>query len=895
MKIVRISFSNLRQHLMSAGCGLVALSRVVAQAPDTLRLDIGNPGTAPQIGPQQGFSVAIHGTTVVVGAPYDDTGAQNAGVVKVYDGETGALLHVLRNPSPASGDNFGYSVAIHGTRVVVGAPFDDTSAPDAGGAYVFDLLGNTPTSPILTLQHPTAALHEYFGHSVAISEARVVVGSPGSRIGGVTTGMVFLYDPSSPTPTVSVWELANPTPGAGDRFGSSVAADGQLVVVGAPEDDALRTDGGTAYIYNFGFGTFLTTLGNPNAAGYDFFGNAVAVSGNRVVVGAYRDYNFALEDGSAFVFSMNSPTPGLPVATLRQPTSQGGEQLGGSVSISGSRVVVGAAGDDSGAMNSGIALVYDLANSDPTTPTLKLVNPNPHAGDGFGGAVAAYGSKVVVGAPSDNFPAEDAGSAFVYNVLGGTPMTPTATLSQPSPGLSEKFGWAVAVAGRWCAVGANADDTSAVDAGRAYIFDLAGVAPSLPAIIFDNPEPATGDIFGYAVAIDGTHFVVGAPSDDAGVFDSGSVYVYDLARATPAVPVFILRNPAPAAGDGYGRAVAASGPWVVVGAYGDSPTLNSAGSAFVYNLAGATPTVPVITLLHPSPFDYDYFGWSVAVSGNRVVVGAPAEDAPGIFNSGSAFVFDLTGVNPTVPVFTLNNPAPADDDSFGGSVAMSGSWVVVGAHGDNQGALDSGAAYVYDLGSVNPPIPAVVLHNPAAAASDWFGSSVAVSGNWVVVGAVQDDPAAGDSGGAFVYDVTSGSPTAPVAILAKPSPAQGDWFGSAVAMHGSTITVGAYGVDGTSIDRGAAFIFGPDKPQGIHFLPVTHLGGIRYGLNFAAIVGGPLIAEDAIHLEPQAITSLPGVDWATLTNVITINDGVGQVEITTTNNPPRQFYQIKVQ
>ena len=74
-----------------------------------------------------GTSVASAGSRTVVGAPQDDTGAQDAGVVKVFDSVTGALLLVIPNPSPASGDRFGDSVAISGSRVVVGAPFDEFS------------------------------------------------------------------------------------------------------------------------------------------------------------------------------------------------------------------------------------------------------------------------------------------------------------------------------------------------------------------------------------------------------------------------------------------------------------------------------------------------------------------------------------------------------------------------------------------------------------------------------------------------------------------------------------------------------------------------------------------------------------------------------------------------
>jgi hypothetical protein len=85
-----------------------------------------------------GYTVAVDGNLTVVGAPYDDIQGLDSGVVKVFDSSSGALLHVIPNPSAAPNDQFGYSVAISGTRMVVGARSDDTGAQNAGSAYVYD-------------------------------------------------------------------------------------------------------------------------------------------------------------------------------------------------------------------------------------------------------------------------------------------------------------------------------------------------------------------------------------------------------------------------------------------------------------------------------------------------------------------------------------------------------------------------------------------------------------------------------------------------------------------------------------------------------------------------------------------------------------------------------------
>ena len=102
--------------------GLLSITgTALAQVPYTLTHAISAPPGGVQTGAELGFSVAVDGGYTVVGAPYDDLGGPDSGVVKVFDSTTGALVFLLPNPSPAAADNFGYSVAISGTRVVVGA------------------------------------------------------------------------------------------------------------------------------------------------------------------------------------------------------------------------------------------------------------------------------------------------------------------------------------------------------------------------------------------------------------------------------------------------------------------------------------------------------------------------------------------------------------------------------------------------------------------------------------------------------------------------------------------------------------------------------------------------------------------------------------------------------
>jgi hypothetical protein len=463
-------------------------------------------------------------------------------------------------------------------------------------------------------------------------------------------------------------------------------------------------------------------------------------------------------------------------------------------------VVVGAYYDDTGAGNSGSAYVYELTSLTPTVPWTTITNPGPATSDQFGFAVAISGTTVLVGADSDDLRTTNEGNAYVYLLAGSTPTVPVAALNHPSLKSSDFFGYSVAVSGTRLVAGAYGDDSGTNDAGSAYVYDLAGANPTVPVLRLANPSAAAGDRFGFAVAVSGARVVVGAYRDDTGASDAGSVYVYDLAGATPAVPVTILTNPSPTAGDLFGYAVAISGPRVVVGANADDIGAVDAGSVFVYDMAGTTPTVPVLTLTNPSPAISDYFGSSLAISGTRVIVGAYQDDT-GAANSGTAYVFDLANVTPTVPVATLSNPSPAASDYFGESVAISGTRAVVGAWSDDTGAANAGSAYAYDLASATPTVAVATLTNPAPAVNDNFGYSVAISGTLVVVGAVNE-------GSAYVYDLAGATPTAPVAALTNPSPAPSDFFGNAVAIDGEVVAVTAYSDDTAAPDAGAVYLYG---------------------------------------------------------------------------------------
>ena len=617
---------------------LLAAFPATAQIPDQLKYPIPAPPTGVQVAANHGYSVAVEGSYTVVGSPRDDTGGSDAGVVKVFDTATGVLLHVLANPSPADGELFGWSVAISGSRVIVGAIEDDTAANNAGSAYVYDLGSATPTVPIVTLNNPGPAPEDSFGWSVAISGTRVVVGAPFDDTGASNAGSAYVYDLAGATPTVPVTTLNNPSPAAGDQFGCSVAISGSRVVVGAYADDAGATDAGSIYVYDVASATpaFPATLNNPAPAAGDFFGWSVAISGTRVVVGAPWDDAVAGDAGSAYVYDLAGATPTFPI-TFNNTSSSYRLFFGASVAISGPRVVVGAYENATGA-TIGAAFVYDVTAATPTVPVAALSNPGPpdNGDDWFGYSVAISNTSVVVGAPHDDAGTQDAGSAYIYDIASATPTVPKATLNNPGPAAGGAFGRSVAISGTRVVVGAKGDNTGASEAGSAYVYDLGSATPTVPVATLNNPGPAVSDQFGSSVAISGTRVVVGALYDDTGADAAGSAYVYDLTSATPTVPVATHNNPGPAVYDNFGTSVAIDGTTIAIGAPLDDLTVADKGAAYIYG---------------PSPYSL----WKVSELSNQFTPDLGDADSDGLSNLGEYGLLR----SPTIPNGAATTAAPA--------------------------------------------------------------------------------------------------------------------------------------------------------------------------------------------------------------------------------------------
>ena len=505
------------------------------------------------------------------------------------------------------------------------------------------------------------------------------------------------------------------------------------------------------------------------------------------------DYDSARVDGEQLLLASTArpDLPALRYHKLKAWDAQG-RPVPGRLHAQGSDIVL--ALDDRGAQ-------YPITIDPVLAQQQAYVKaPDAGAGDNVGHAVAISGDTMVVGAPATGLVAANLrGAAYVF-VRSGTTWSQQAQLKASNAQILDQFGHAVAISGDTIVVsapfedssatgvGGNQADNSATAAGAAYVFTRSGTTWSQQAYLKASNTDAH-DWFGWSVAISGDTLVVGA----------------------------------------HGERSNATG---VNGDEADN-SAESAGAAYIFTRSSSTWSQQAY--LKASNTDaHDWFGWSVAISGDTLVVGAPTErsSATGVdgnqadnsaLSAGAAYVFTRMGTAWSQQAY-LKASTPGAGDYFGHSVAISGDSVVVGAYAK---AAEAGAAYVFTRSGTTWGQQAHLTASNAEA-GDWFGRSVGISGDTLVVGAMLESSSAtgvnGDetnnsaskAGAAYVF-VRSGTAWGQQAYLKASNAEAGDRFGGAVAISGNTVVVGAdsedsNGVNGNQTDNsathvGAAYVF----------------------------------------------------------------------------------------
>jgi CSLREA domain-containing protein len=680
--------------------------------------------------------VVIRDNIIVAGAPFDDTPAgADAGSVFIFFRTNGiwAQDQKIVASDGAAGDNFGSNVDISGNIIVVGAPKDDTPAGiDTGSVYVFDINGM-----VWVEQQKLNAVSTFafggFGENIGVSGTTIAIAA---QTGFLSNGKAYIY-----TRTNSTWTLQQ------ELTLDSYSRDGDIDIVG--NTVAIGDFSGSIYVFTRNGSTWtLQQQVSASPLGGDF-GRHIDIDdldARTIVAGGF-------DSNQVSVFKLNGAT--WTEQEILDPGNRQGVPIPVPVIFSGT-IIFGIPTDDTTAgVDSGSVFVYTLDNG-TWVEQPKLIPSYERENAQAGYSVAIDGDTAVVGAWRDTSQLGTAeGAAYVYKrAEAGWRLQQKLTSMSGIDGGS--FGFSTAIDGNTIAIGAKFDTGNFITSGAAYVYVFDGVSWNFQQKLVAD-DGFQGDELGFSIALEGNTIIAGAwKSDTAPLHDSGSAYIFTR-NGTVWTQQQKLAAPNAQSIDRYGASVGISGNTIVVGSLDESPGGFNNGSAYVYVQNGNVWTEQQkLAALDGAPVDL--FGASVAISGNTIAVGAYEDDdlngvPTGIsyFDSGSAYVFVRNG-----NVWTEQQKLTASDgndfDWFGYSIAIDGDTIVVGAENDDS---STGSAYVFTRSGTNWSQKQKTMAYDGTF-NDYFGAGVGVSGNAVIVGAWLDNSSAGpDSGSAYIYRLSA--------------------------------------------------------------------------------------------------------------------------------------------
>jgi len=362
-----------------------------------------------------GVSVSLDGDTVVIGA-FGDENETGAAYVFLREGASWNQQAKLVADDGDLTDYFGWSVAIDGDTIVVGSRFDDDMGGNAGAAYVFVRSGASWSQQAKLLARDGEAT-DLFGTSVAIDGDTIVVGAIGDDDMADRAGAACVFTRSG-TEWSHQAKLLPSDAGVWDEFGTSVSIDGDTIAVGCIGDDDMGDNAGAVYIYERSGSTWsqqVKLIANDGATS-DNFGTAVALKGGTLVAGAPGDDDMGPTSGSAYVF-VGSGASWSQQAKLVASDGSDNAQLGESVSVVGDMIVVGAANEtNQGGNAAGSAYVF-VRSGQSWSQAAKLLASDGGFVESLGCSASISGDTAIVGARNDDGVDENSGAAYVFGSL----------------------------------------------------------------------------------------------------------------------------------------------------------------------------------------------------------------------------------------------------------------------------------------------------------------------------------------------------------------------------------------------------------------------------------------------------------------------------------------------
>ncbi len=788
---------------------------------------------------QFGYSVAIDGDYAMVGANEEDEDSLgnpvlNAGAVFVYKNVSGKWIQVqkLVGDDRHIGDDFGFSVAISGDYMIVGAPNEDydTSGSNylsaAGSAYIFKKISGVwvQVQKIVSSDRYT---NDQFGSTVSISSNYAIVGArlEDEDVSGsntlATAGAAYIFQIVS-----GVWvqncKIVASDRTSGNMFGVAVTMNDTFAIVGATSQtrDASGANplngAGAAYIFKNVSGTWTQSqkITPSDRAAQDYFGISMCISGRSIIIGSYGNF------GGAYIYKYTTTWKQSQKLVAKDKAL--GDYFSFSVSMNGDYAIVGAYSESQDTSNSNTkndaGSAYMFKNISGTWVQIKkLVSKDRTALDNFGWSVSISGDYVISGAIGEdedtaglNF-VSGAGSAYIFKNNSGSWVQHTKVIGY-SYSTDDNFGHSVDMDTGFAIIGAPNEDEDQnetdqkLNAGAAYIYkNISGNWTRVQKLVASDRSNA--DNFGSAVSIRGNYaFVCAAKNDfdslgNDSLYDAGAVYIFkNIAGIWTQVQKVSAKDRGK--GDEFGSSVSIHDNLAIIGAVYEaedengSNTVAYAGSAYIFkNISGVW--VQIQKIVGSDRMVNDAYGFSVEITPDYAFVGAhyASKDTSGLntlTGAGKVYIYKYQG-NKWVQTQKVCSSDRGYFDNFGYSLAVSGNHLIVGARSKNSA---TGAAYI--LKNISGYWTHIQkLYSTDSSKSDYFGQSVAINGDYAVVSSglesegLKKNAVKFAAGAAYVFRKTAGNEWRQIQKLVAFDRDTEDYFGNYITMNDRYILCGA--------------------------------------------------------------------------------------------------------
>ncbi|MCP4120792.1 MAG: hypothetical protein GY751_03485, partial [Bacteroidetes bacterium] len=465
---------------------------------------------------------------------------------------------------------------------------------------------------------------------------------------------------------------------------------------------------------------------------------AIQSDGNIVVAGySASTYNEEIKDFAVARYLSGNLVPVGPYEVkITADDAEARDYFGRSVSISGDYAVVGCKDDDDKGPSSGSAYIFKREGAG-WIQEAKLTASDGKMYAYFGGSVSISGDYAVIGAYDDDY----SGSAYVFK-RNETSWDQQAKLKASDYSTYDSFGGSVSISGDYAVIGAYGDDDNGKSSGSAYIFKRDGTSWAQQVKLTPNDGSAY-DSFGGSVSVSEDYAIIGARGDDDQGNSSGSAYIFKRDGTSWTQQTKLTASDGSQSGC-FGT-VSISGDYIIVGASGNG------GSAYIFKRDGITWNEQV-KLTGDSHTTYESFGNSVSILGDYAAVGNYQANGREGHRSGDAYIFKRDGTSWNKQFHLVASDGEIYDD-FGISVAVSGSYAIIGAYNDDDDDYENGygfgSAYIYDMSpfaaEIYSPAPGYTLYSTSATFK-WNNSGADKYWLWIGTSEGAYDVYSGDQG-----------------------------------------------------------------------------------------------------------------------------------------------------